>query len=299
MKPSSRFLWIAAAIAGCSGGSVQHGGQDAGVGVDAGDAGGPAAGGTNDGGGDGGPGAQATFEGDIEAVSLIAPGTDGGAPARSFSVTAFFNPDVGAGGSGCADGIGVGSCCYLPPSGGGGSAPVSAGTLTLLDDAAAVASMPFDPTNGYGTLTSVSWDGGDSLTVRAAGDVVAPFEVETHAPVDFTGLSPSLSGGVTLPTGSSWTLSWAPGGADSVEITIGAAPGVSVPDGGTPVGSITCTPDDDAGTVTIDSTLLANFTSGQAGQISVARVNAGGATPANGTVVFRASTMVTANATFQ
>ncbi len=298
-----RFRWAALAAAAfafsaCGNGSVggtHGGGNDAGSGGDAGNQGGGGDGGS---GGDGGPnGGTTTFGGDIEAVELLAPGPDGGAPSQSYSVTADFYPNVGPGGSSCS-GASVGSCCYSPPAGGGGSAPIGAGTLTVKDGQVTLGTLPFDPTNGYGLLTSATWMPGDTLSVTAPGDVVDAFVVSSPVPAALAGLSPSLaSGALTISVSQPWTFAWTPGSpaGQSMLVTLGPAPNAT---GQSSIGSITCTPNDSDGTLTVDASLLANFQSGQAAQLAVARINAGQASPANGSVLLRVSEMVEANATF-
>ena len=219
---------------------------------------------------------------------------DGGTPTASYFATASFWPNIGSGGANCV-GTASGSCCYAPPTGGGGTAPVGAGTLTFFDGTTTLGTIAFDATNGYGTLGSATWNGGDALSVKAPGDTVHAFQAATTAPADFAGLTPDLTtGAVTVSVSQSWTLSWTAGSPGAQSLLVLITPAASQ----TGEGSITCSPNDSDGTVTVDASLLANFQSGNTGQISIERINAGDGAADNGSIVYQVSAGVTANVTF-
>ncbi len=284
------FAWA------CGNGSVN---KNSGTGTSGGGSSGSTGGGSSSGGSTGGSnGVAVNYAGQIEAVQSLSPGVDGGPSAQSYTLTADFYPNIGGGGAGCS-GSSVLGCCYAPSAGGGGANPVGAGTLTLVDGQQSWP-LPFDPTNGYGVLSAATWNPGVQLEVQAAGDPngVAAFQVTAAAPVALAGLSPNLTtGSVSISVNQDWTLAWAPGSpaAQSMVVSLGPVPGATT---ATPMGSITCTPNDGDGTVTFSAALLANFQAGQTAQVSIARVNSATATPSNASVIFQTSTVVNAAATF-
>lgn len=298
MKSRLLALSIAAGLSvwavACGGGNVTK--SDGGT---SGTTGGTTGGSSGDGGSSGSNGTAASYDGLVQQGKLFAP-LDGGAPTSSFFATATFYPNIGMGGANCG-GTASGTCCYAPPGGGGGTAPIGAGTLTFLDGTSTLGTLPFDPTNGYVNLATLTWNGGDSLSVKASGDTVGAFTATAPAPADFAGLSanqadagqvPLSSGAISVSVSQGLIVLWTAGSAQSLLVTL--TPSAAQAN----EGSITCSPNDADGTVSIDQSLLANYQPGDTGTIEVDRINAGSGSPANGSVVYQVSTGVQASVTF-
>ncbi|MHB1844205.1 MAG: hypothetical protein ACYCWW_05140 [Deltaproteobacteria bacterium] len=300
MKQTLSILFAVAGLAAwaaCGGGNVTK--------TSGGGTGGSTGGATTGGGGDGGPGgtngAAASYDGLVQQGKLLAP-MDGGAPASTYFATATFYPNIGSTGANCG-GTASGSCCYAPPGTGGGSAPIGAGTLTFLDGTQTIGTLPFDPTNGYVDVTNLTWNGGDNLSVKAAGDSagVGVFTASATAPADFVNLTQTQNDGGTAsvngsPVGVSVSqdliVTWPAGTAQSLLLTI--TPSASQPN----EGSITCSPNDSDGTVTVSQVLLANYQPGNTGTLEIDRINSGSGTAPNGSVVYQVSTGVSSAVSF-
>jgi hypothetical protein len=164
-----------------------------------------------------------------------------------------------------------------------------AGTITLTDGTNALGALDFNAATGYTALSGTSdagmnWAFADTLNVSAAGDAngVAQFTGSVAAPAAFAGLSPAPSyspaDGISLS--SDFTQTWTPGPAGS-KVTLNIYASTS--------GSISCTADDSAGTVTVPTALLSLFTSTDTGTLAITRAANTAVTATNANVSITAS----------
>ncbi len=217
----------------------------------------------------------------------------------TYTATAAFfaTPDGGASTSGSCTGTQAGSCCYTPPSDGGTTGPtptaVSAGGITIKDGASTIGTMSpsgttYTPLNST-TTSSLRWNDGDSLNVSAAGDTVHAFNGNVTTVAAFANVSPALSfvPGTTISKSQNFTITWT-AGTGSVALVLAQTTGAGV---------ITCSATTDPGTMTVDKSLLANFT-GLTGTISLSRSITADASPDNADVSLVSSTATSGATTY-
>jgi hypothetical protein len=184
---------------------------------------------------------------------------------------------------GCTDvPLASGSCCFLAgaTSGvvGGGGHGVSAGSIAVSDNGAALGQLSFGP-DGYAPLqdppsAALAWSAGDTLQVAATGDVVESFSGSVVA----AGLPQILS--LPEPHGSVLSMSvaeassqptfytWAPEGPAGAKVLL-----VLVDEG---TGSLKCLADDSAGILALPPDLVSpNFRAGDNGYLYIGRVLSG------------------------
>jgi hypothetical protein len=183
---------------------------------------------------------------------------------------------------GCTDvPLASGSCCFLAgvTSGvGGGRDGVSAGSIAISRNGAALGQLSFGP-GGYDPLqdpptATLAWTAGDTLQVAATGDVVDPFTGSVVA----AGLPEILS--LPEPHGSVLSMSvaeasskptfytWAPAGPSGAKVLL-----VLVDEG---TGTLKCLADDAAGVLTLPPDLVGpNFRAGDSGYLYIGRVLSG------------------------
>lgn len=291
-------LSCGALVAACSS-SSNHGGGGGGDGGSSsgGDGGGDAK--TGDGGGSSG---GAAYSGTMAADETT---------AGVFNIAGEFiaTPDASATANTCP-GMGVtsGSCCYEPPivasdagaADAGTVALVSAGTITFKDGTSTLANMNPGTNGAYGITSgasnpTVKWTQGDTLAVSAAGATVDAFTGNLVTVVDLAGVTPvlSLKTATTVPITSPLVVSWTPGTATTVRVTLIAAKG-TVEDG-----SISCSVNDSAGTVTVPTAFLSKLTTGDTGVISLTRQAVSQATGNNVSVQLVSASTTTGIAKFQ
>ena len=181
-------------------------------------------------------------------------------------------------GSGCTQ-TASNPCCYTAAPDGGVTSTttfVSAGTITLTDNSATIGTMSFTAPTGIGTgyalLSSLQdmslmWAPGDSLGVSATGAAggVDAFSGSVTLPAPLTGITPALSetSPISISASSAFTLSWTPGTEGNVSVALTAVSGA------TEVGGIECIVASSLGSVTVPASLLAHFSAGEQGEISV------------------------------
>jgi len=195
----------------------------------------------------------------------------------------------------------VGACCYQPPLDGGSvpgttgtleGPPVSAGTITVTDGNATVASLVAEvqsPTEYRATPSNaLHWSPGDQLTFSAPGDVVDAFTGSVTVVDDLVGVTPSLmgTGGLSVSTSADFTITWTPGTTSGAVVQLFIA-GDDVDQ------AISCYVPDSVGTVTAPKSLLANFASGSTGTINVTRILVATATGGNVTTYLESQTDAT------
>ncbi len=180
----------------------------------------------------------------------------------------------------------VGSCCYfaptpppLPSPGGGGQpAPeTSAGTITLLDATSSASIGTFAYTGaGYRSLPvqypTAVWQAGDTLQVSAAGDQIGAFTVSAPA------LIPPVAQVPPITHGQGVEVSWQPDpNADTMLIQVLGGNGQVV----------ACVVPDATGTVAMDPSLYATFSTGARCQVAAVRQTDRYAQTPTGRVVFK------------
>lgn len=216
--------------------------------------------------------------------------------STSFSANAIFRGNFGAAVpvTGCP-GTQVGSCCFVPR--GGSSCPfpgtVSAGNITLSKGGTQIAQLTF--ANGYdddtSTTPALTWQPGDTLAVSAAGSAgaVAAFSGSVVAPAPLTGVTPAVTGNVTIPKASDFVIHWTPGsGTATVQLFL--------EDVG--LNGIACNVPVTAGSLTVSSSLIANL--GSSGSILLGAFNQTVVAGSNAKVNVRADALTsTAQATYQ
>jgi hypothetical protein len=185
-----------------------------------------------------------------------------------------------------------GSCCYLPAAlpDAGAEPFVSAGTMTLLDNGAALVTLPYGA-QGYDAndaALSGSWSAGDVLSVSAPGATASAFSGEVGAPADLALVGQALT--ATVSVSADWTVRWTPGtkaGAQIVADLLSSADG-----------DIKCIVDDSAGAVTLPASLLGKVKSTDTGTLLIARVVDTTASAANATFEIAAFSGVDVTVTF-
>ena len=289
-------LSCGALVAACSS-SSNKGYAGGGDGGNSGDGGGDAK--TGDGGSSGG---GTPYSGTLAAAETTAGVYD---IAGSFIAT----PDASATANTCpGSGITSGSCCYEPPivasdagaADAGTIAVFSAGTITIKDGTATLANLNPGTNGAYGITSgasnpTVKWTGGDTLAVSAAGATVEAFTGNLVTVVALAGVTPALSlqTATTVPLADPYVVSWTPGTATTVRVTLIAAKGTAED------GSISCSVDDSAGTVSFPTALLSKLTTGDTGIVSLTRTSLNTATGSNVTVQLASTTSSTGLVKFQ
>ena len=197
-----------------------------------------------------------------------------------FGATLYPKPAVTV--SACAGAtVTAGACCYVP-----GAPPVDAGASTLpagesadggpdfvmlnvgtltLDDATSTKTlgslqyMPliegFGYAEGYADddLGPSAWSAGDLLTVSVSGGVLGSFTAQAH---DVS--MPDTPAPASITRSQGLTLAWTPDpNAHAMAVSLAAYSAKSVSHG-----TVTCTPEDSAKTITIAPDLLAGVESG-------------------------------------
>lgn len=244
------------------------------------------------------------FQGSVFAV------TTPSAAGNTFSVDAAFIASVSPG-TPCAGGSMMGTCCYMPAAVPTDAGPVDAGMPMIVTagniditneagDAGVGTLMPgamgYMPLTGPTPDMSVQWTAGDKLDVSAAGDSmgVHMFTGAIQTGDTITGDMPALSftNPVTINRTMDYTQAWT---ADSTATGDKVVLAIAT----TADGSITCTADDSAGTVTVPNMLLSNFSAGM-GFVTLTRTNSSMATgPNNATVSLDHTTSILGSATIQ
>jgi hypothetical protein len=179
-------------------------------------------------------------------------------------------------------GMSSGSCCYIPPAaasdagttdGGATAMAQSAGTILIKDGTANVAALnPLPNGGGYGVTSgannpSVKWTPGDMLSISAAGGTVQAFSGSLTTVDDFAGVTPTLSTtATTISLGGDLAVSWTAGNGTTVAVTLIAFKGKAGD------GLITCQVSD-TGSTSVPGALLAKFTTGDTGAMSINRTN--------------------------
>jgi hypothetical protein len=233
--------------------------------------------------------------------TLAAAETTGGV----FDIAGSFiaTPDASATANTCpGSGTTSGSCCYEPPIvandagavDAGTIAVFSAGTITIKDGTATLANLNPGTNGAYGITSgasnpTVKWTGGDTLAVSAAGATVEAFTGNLVTAVALAGVTPALSlqTATTVPLADPYVVSWTPGTATTVRVTLIVAKGM------TEDGSISCSVDDSAGTVSFPTALLSKLTTGDTGIISLTRTSLTTTTGSNATVQLASTTSST------
>jgi hypothetical protein len=173
--------------------------------------------------------------------------------AATFGALAQIETTASAPPNGGCSGMVVGSCCYETT---GSATPMaaSAGAITISDGTSTLATlMPGAYTAGSSTDPTLTWTGGTTLTISAAGATVDAFNVSIVAPGAVAGLSPALTSGITISKSSDFVLSWTPGKLACLEMSFGLSQG-------TGLAHISCAVDDSAGTLTVPASLLGMLT---------------------------------------
>jgi hypothetical protein len=264
-------------------------------------------GGASDGGGDakgdgGSSSGGAPYSGTLAAAETTASVFD---IAGDFIAT----PDASATTNTCpGSGVTSGSCCYEPPitasdagaTDAGTPAVFSAGTITIKDGTSTLANLNPGTNGAYGITSgasnpTVKWTAGDTLAVSAAGATVDAFTGNLVTVVDLAGVTPTLSlkTATTVPLAAPFVVSWTPGTATSVRVTLIAAKGTAED------GSISCSVDDSAGTVSFPMALLSKITTGDTGVLSLTRQSVNQATGNNVSVQLVSTTATTGIVKFQ
>jgi hypothetical protein len=172
--------------------------------------------------------------------------------AASYGALAQIETTASAPPSGCG-GMQVGACCY-EMTGTATPSPASAGAITITDGTSTLATlMPPGYTASNATDATLTWTGGTTLSITAAGATVDAFSTSIVAPGQVAGLSPALTSAITVPKSSDFVVSWTPGKRACLEISFGLTQGTGLP-------HIGCAVDDSAGTLTVPASLLGMFT---------------------------------------
>jgi hypothetical protein len=171
-----------------------------------------------------------------------------------------------------ASGTKVGSCCFVAPAkaadAGTPPTPPDAGNITLTDGGSTLAMM--DPALGIYTAvtnpptTALTWGPGDKLGVSATGHQVDAYTGMLATGALFTGVTTSGGTGtsttfsdvMSINVTSDFVVNWA---EDTIETGDDVTLVLTGSHGGTSDGTITCYVPDSAKTVSVDKTLLSNF----------------------------------------
>jgi hypothetical protein len=164
----------------------------------------------------------------------------------------------------------VGSCCYFAPSpppptqvgGSGGSAvpEESVGTMTLTEATSTLGTFSY-VSGGYAHVPSTyggtPWTPGDLLGLSATGGDIPAFSVSSPVLV-----TPDVVIASTVSRSESLELSWTPDG-NARSMTFQILDGIGA--------VVACSSVDSAGSVVVDGSLIAEFSSGAQLEISATR----------------------------
>jgi hypothetical protein len=205
----------------------------------------------------------------------------------------------------CSSGTMVGECCYLSAAAaldaGAGIPPddISAGVVTLQDGTTTLAVLPFDAGVGYTSASSVldssfTWAAGDTLGVTASGDSsgVTGFTGTVVAPARLGNVNPAISSLSTIMRASDFVLTWTATGTSTVVFNILAANTTTFMSDGL----IRCSTSSGTGTLTVSSTLLGNFQSGDGASVLLSVGNDTVISATDATVGLTAETIVVPSA---
>jgi hypothetical protein len=225
-----------------------------------------------------------------------AGGTDNNMVPTGYQIVGVFVTGSSSGtGGGSPCGAVVDSCQYC----GGGTLDAgtvhvaiteeSAGTLTIDDGTAAIATLTYDSTEQIyqsdstqdGQSTAV-WAPGDTLDVTASGAAFPAFTGSVKAPLSFTGVTPAFADEsmLTVPT-SGLTVSWTPAGDSSqVKLLLGVDANLNST-------SVSCTVADSAGKIVVPASLLAQLAANgdSSGTVGLTRTLTSTATASGGATV--------------
>jgi hypothetical protein len=220
--------------------------------------------------------------------------TSGGLPGYVFAFTPSFSTsaDYSPPSSSCHPTDG--DCCVNPTS--SWPAPIhlqSAGTVTLLDDAAtlAVATPTNAPPFYAGSIlnpptNSLTWRDGDTLTIDATGDAVRPFNGTIRIGGTISGLGANVATKTTSSGSSrSSTIVWNPdetlsGERMSIGLVIVRGP-VTEND---IQGRLSCVVDDDAGQVSVPDAIVRQIEPGDTLYVNATRSSSVTITTDNATI---------------
>jgi hypothetical protein len=212
-----------------------------------------------------------------------------------------------------ASGTKVGDCCFVPPAkptdAGTPPTPPDAGNITLTDGGSTLAMM--DPAAGIYTAvtnpptTALTWSPGDKLGVSATGHQVDAYTgmLATGALLSGvttsggTATSTTFSDAMSINVTADFVVKWA-------EDTIATGDNVTLvltgSHGGASDGTITCYAPDSDKTVSVDKSLLANFsTTGETATASLSRSVISTATDANAKIYLIGSVSESGAGTYQ
>jgi hypothetical protein len=164
--------------------------------------------------------------------------------------TAYFQATP-TGAAGCSGTV-AGACCFLPSSAPKAASYVSAGQISITNAGASLASLTWNGTNYQSALPPTPWHAGDIFSIVASGGSVSGFSGSVTAPPSITGVSPAFSGAVVVSAGTDFVVSWTPMGAAGAEMGLT----MSFVNGTSPDGSIGCTVEDSAGSITVPQAIL-------------------------------------------
>lgn len=191
------------------------------------------------------------------------------------------------GGAFCPSGEIHGSCCVSTATA-ATLARVGAGELVLHDATTGASATAAWSSGDYEAPSpALEWSPGDEIDLTAAGDVIGAFSAKALAPAEIAGLSPNPEGDVVISTSSDFVLSWTPAQATMMDVSV--------------LGEttfLTCRASDAAGSLTVPKELLASFTSGSSGFVSVTRSGADVAHASNADVSFEIQTGASSPASF-
>jgi len=182
-----------------------------------------------------------------------------------FEIDEIFVP-AGDGGTTSCSGTAVGDCCFTPspPADAGAdadadadaaTAQVSAGDISIYDGPALIDHAIWAFGTSYANVGAGSWAPSDVLSVFADGGTVDPFCGSVRA----TGALGLADGGnipleIAIDRATNYSFAWrADPGAPGARVTLLI---------GNQAGSLSCTTDDSAGTITAPSQLLMMLDSG-------------------------------------
>jgi hypothetical protein len=254
----------------------------------------------NDGSNSGDSGSDAAAAKPYTGFVDLASMTVSGKPFHSVTPV-FFNTPTGTP-AGCT-GTKSGSCCYEPPTtsdGGTGTAPTpaSAGTITLTDGTATIATLMPGAMMTYKTVTdpptaALIWKDGDTVKVAGTGAAVHPFMGSVVVASAVAGVMPSLSltTPIVIDRSKDFTFTWT---AANGHMNVG----ISALKGGALDGLISCDVPD-TGTITIPTTLLINFAATDTAEVVIDRISNGDASNDNATITIASTASTNGSATFK
>jgi hypothetical protein len=193
----------------------------------------------------------------------------------------------------------TGSCCYTPASKLTTTTPtaVSAGGITLKDGTSTIGTM--NPTGttytalNSTTTNTLKWMPGDTLNVSAAGDTVHLFSGSVTAVALFANIAPTMSDitPATVSRSANYTVTWT-AGTGNITLILTATKGTASD------GDIVCT-GTDSGTMTVDSSLLGNFSANDTGTVSLERAIQSNPSDDNATITLTSSTSSSGQVRYQ